>query len=154
MVSGFAALCLKALSFLLVEVLWGCSWYNLGIWEKVELNDLYAGFLWLWKIHFSQLFNNTGVSTHRYDYESDLFFSLKFTTILFNNCYFSSYDYHQFFTAGEGWSETPTSWSGYCITLQGGQGSKDKSHKLQLEAWNWFLYSAVARKGFSSKFNE
>lgn len=25
---------------------------------------------------------------------------------------------------------------GYCITLQGGQGSNDKSHKLQLEAWN------------------
>lgn len=25
---------------------------------------------------------------------------------------------------------------GYCITLQGGPGSKDKSHKLQLEAWN------------------
>lgn len=40
------------------------------------------------------------------------------------------------FSQQKGGVKLPHLEGGYCITLQGGQGSKDKSHKLQLEAWN------------------
>lgn len=77
---------------------------------------------------------------------SDLSFSLKFSTVLFNNCYFSSHNYHQFFTVGEGWSDTPHLGGRNCIRLQREMGSKDKSHKLWLEAWSRSLHAAVAPK--------